>query len=92
MLPDASPLADEVIDLCRLEEQLAAVDQERVTARLLQAVAGLDPRDRDLVRARYYRGRTLHSLAGERGMSARDLERHEQTILDRLRADVGITA
>lgn len=92
LLPDASPLADEVIDLCRLEERLAAVDQERVTARLLQAVAGLDPRDRDLVRARYYRGRTLHSLAGERGTSARDLERHEQTILDRLRADVGITA
>jgi len=64
--------------------------EERVSDRiaLLQAIDGLEERDRALIRLRYFANQTQTQTAARLGMTQVQVSRREKKILERLRAEL----
>jgi RNA polymerase sigma factor for flagellar operon FliA len=68
-----------------LSPEVALLKNESVE-RLLQALSALPPRERALIRGRYFEGRSLDALAGELGISKSWASRIHRRALESLRA------
>lgn len=86
-LTTASPLQDRYGE----EGPEAALLRNESVSQLLEALAGLCPRERALIRGRYFEGRSLHAVARELGISKSWASRLHTSALRKLRAALEAT-
>ncbi|MFI5461520.1 MAG: RNA polymerase sigma factor [Isosphaerales bacterium] len=83
---DGQPAFEPIADGSSVSAHLRREEQQALIQRVLDDLD--DPQDRELIQLHFFQGRSMRSIAAERGVSAGTIGERIQDILDRLGRDL----